>query len=107
MSVRAHALSRREVSMKRISAVECGTSFLLGGLVGAAAALFYAPCSGRELRGLMGEKVRDGADRSRELADRAIERGREWLIDAGQGLQSQGERLAAAIQAGRETYREE
>jgi len=93
--------------MKRLNAAEYATSFLLGTLAGAAVALLYAPCSGRELRRRIDGRVRDGAARGRDLADRALERGREWMDDAGRGWRSQKERLAAAIDAGRETYREE
>src|SRR5262245_14533590 len=52
-------------------------SFLLGGLTGAALAVLSAPRSGRETRELLGEKLRDGAERGREMRDRMTERGRE------------------------------
>lgn len=82
-------------------------SFLLGGLVGAGVALLFAPESGRELRGRIGEKVRDGADRSRQLTDRAVERGRALVDEARHGVQWQRDRVSAAIEAGRDAYREE
>jgi gas vesicle protein len=80
--------------------------FLLGGLAGAAVALLYAPRSGRETREMLGEKLREGAElvsRSREMFDEAgeyVERGKDTL-------ERRRDRLAAAIDAGRQAYREE
>ncbi len=100
-------------------------SFLLGGLTGAVLALLYAPRSGRETREIVGDRIREGAEKSRDLADEALKRGRdlkeqavakgrEFLEDAGgyvdkqrQALGDQKERLSAAVEAGRQAYREE
>jgi gas vesicle protein len=89
-------------------------SFLVGGLTGAAVAILFAPRSGRETREILGERVREGAERSREIRDRATERGREILDDASeyvdrqrQNLDKRKDRLAAAVEAGRQAYREE
>ncbi len=89
-------------------------SFLLGGLTGAALAILYAPRSGRETRELLGDKIREGAERGRELRERVMARGREALDDAAdyvekqrESLDRRKERLAAAVDAGRQAYREE
>jgi len=89
-------------------------SFILGGLVGAALAVLFAPRSGEETRELLEEKLRDGVDRGRRLRDRAVAKGREALEDASGYLDKQREtlekrrdRLAAAVEAGRQTYRDE
>jgi gas vesicle protein len=89
-------------------------AFLLGGLAGAALAVLYAPRSGRETRELLGEKIREGAERGRQMKDRAVARGREMYDDATdyvekqrEGLDKRKERLASAIEAGRQAYREE
>ena len=89
-------------------------SFLLGGLTGAALAILYAPRSGRETRELLGEKIREGADRGRELRDQAVAKGREVMDDAAEyvdrkreTIEKRKERLAAAIEAGRQAYRDE
>ncbi|HUL78738.1 MAG TPA: YtxH domain-containing protein, partial [Vicinamibacteria bacterium] len=42
-------------------------SFLLGALSGAALAILFAPRSGRETREMLGERLRETADRSRRL----------------------------------------
>lgn len=100
-------------------------SFLLGGLTGAALAVLFAPRSGRETRDMLQERIREGAEkgrdlrdryaeRGRDLRDRAVERGREFVgeaneaIDRGRGaVSSQRERITAAVEAGRQAYREE
>ncbi len=89
-------------------------AFLLGGVTGAALALLYAPRSGHETREMLGERIREGTDRSRELRDKAVARGKELLDDASGyverqrgNLEKRKERLAAAVDAGRQAYREE
>ena len=89
-------------------------SFLLGGLTGAALAILYAPRSGRETRELLGEKIREGAERGRDLKDRAVAKGREVMDDAAgyvdrqrETIEKRKERLSAAIEAGRQAYRDE
>lgn len=89
-------------------------SFLLGGLTGAALAILFAPRSGRETREMLGERLRDGTERGREFRERVVTRGREILDDASgfvqeqrEGIERQRERLASAVEAGRQAYREE
>jgi gas vesicle protein len=89
-------------------------SFLLGALSGAALAILFAPRSGRETREMLGEKLRETADRSRHLGEQALERGREAAEDASGYLERQRDvlekrrdRLAAAVEAGRQAYRDE
>ena len=89
-------------------------SFLLGALSGAALAILFAPRSGRETRDLLGEKLRETADRSRRLGEQALEKGREAAEDASgyldrqrEALEKRRDRLAAAVEAGRQAYRDE
>ena len=89
-------------------------SFLLGGLAGAALAILFAPRSGEETREMLGEKLREGAERGRNLRDRAVSKGREVLDDAAEyvdrqrdTLEKRRDRLAAAVEAGRQAYRDE
>jgi gas vesicle protein len=89
-------------------------SFLMGGLTGAALAILFAPRSGKETRDILGEKFREGAERTRDLRDRATAKGREIVDDASgyvdkqrETLERKKDRLAAALEAGRQAYREE
>ena len=89
-------------------------AFILGGLTGAALALLYAPRSGQETRDLLGEKYREGEVRAREAKERALSKGREVMDDASgyiekqkQGLDQRKERFVAAVEAGRQAYKEE
>jgi gas vesicle protein len=89
-------------------------SFMLGALSGAALAVLFAPRSGEETRELLEEKLRRSAERGKELRDRAVEKGREVLDDAGEYLDRQREslekrrdRLTTAVEAGRQAYRQE
>lgn len=89
-------------------------AFLVGGLTGAALATLYAPRSGRETRDLLGERLREGAERGRQVRERAVARGRE-LVDEAEGyvekqkgqVGRQRDRLAAAVDAGRQAFNEE
>jgi gas vesicle protein len=89
-------------------------SFLLGGLTGAALAILFAPRSGEETREMLGGKLREGAERGRKIRDRAAARGREILEDASDYVENQREalekrrdRLSAAVEAGRQAFRDE
>jgi gas vesicle protein len=89
-------------------------SFLLGGLTGAALAILFAPRSGEETREILEGKIRRSAERGRELRDRAMSKGREVLDDASEyidkqreSLEKRRERLSAAVEAGRQAYRDE
>jgi gas vesicle protein len=88
--------------------------FLIGGLTGAAVALLYAPRSGRETREMLSEKFGEATERGRELRDQVVARSRELMDEAGEYVATQREsldrrrdRLAAAVEAGRQAYREE
>jgi gas vesicle protein len=89
-------------------------SFILGGLTGAALAILFAPRSGKETRELLGEKFREGAEKGRQIKDRIGAKAREVIEDATDYVERQREvlerrkdRLAAAVDAGRQTFREE
>ncbi len=70
-------------------------AFLLGALTGAAAALLFAPATGQQTREFLGEKAREGRGKAEEAARQTRE-----------ALARQRETLSAAIDRGREAYRE-
>ena len=89
-------------------------SFLLGGLTGAALALLYAPRTGQETRDLIAERLQETAERGREMKEEVVGRGRALVDEAAgyvekqkQTIEQRKERLAAAVDAGRQAFREE
>ncbi len=80
--------------------------FFLGLGVGVAIGILFAPQSGEETRGLIKSKAQEGGDylkrRSGDLRDSASE-----LVDKGRAaVARQKEQLSAAIDAGKQAYRE-
>lgn len=88
-------------------AAEKALFFTLGAFIGATIALLLAPRSGEETRKLIVTKARDGADlvstRSRNVAEKT----QQYLDRGKEVLQAQKEQLAAALEAGKQAYREE
>jgi len=89
-------------------------SFLVGALSGAALAILFAPRSGRETRELLGDKLRETGERGRQAGEKALQKGREAAEDAARyldrqrdALERRRERLASAVEAGRQAYRDE
>jgi gas vesicle protein len=81
--------------------------FLVGGGIGAVVALLFAPRSGRETRDLIAQKATEGRERltstGRTVSDRVtnyVDKGKEMVA-------SQKEQISAAIEAGKQAYREE
>ena len=80
--------------------------FFLGIGLGVAVGVLFAPQSGEETRRLLRDKADEGADyvrrRSNELRDTAT----ETLERGKQTLQRKKDSLTAAVDAGRQAYRE-
>src|SRR5437764_1604753 len=94
------------------------TYFVIGATVGAVVALLFAPKSGRELREDLADATRKGVDRARETGtqlsakageyyDAASARAGELAASAGEVVERRGERFSAAVDAGRQAYRDE
>jgi gas vesicle protein len=92
--------------------------FAIGALLGAAAALLLAPKSGRELREDLADATRKGVDRARETGSQLTTRAGEYYESATsragelasgvrEAASRRGERLSAAVEAGKQAYRDE
>lgn len=80
--------------------------FFLGLGIGVAVGILFAPKSGEETRDIIRSKAGEGKDylrrRSEEMRERA-----EDLVERGKSaVQRQKEQLHAAVDAGRQAYRE-
>jgi gas vesicle protein len=81
--------------------------FLVGGGIGAIIALLFAPRSGRETRDLIAQKAAESKERlsttSRNVSEKV-----STYVDKGKDLvNTQKEQISAAIEAGKQAYREE
>jgi len=80
--------------------------FFLGLGLGVVAGVLFAPKSGEETREFLASKANEGA----ELAKRRAAEMRETAVETYErgvsSVQRQKENLSAAVEAGRQTYRE-
>jgi gas vesicle protein len=81
--------------------------FIIGGFVGAAIGMLFAPKSGEETRAFLASRARDGGDylvnqkqAIQERASTVIEQGKDLL-------NRQRESIAAAIEAGKQAFKDE
>lgn len=70
-------------------------AFVAGALAGAAVALLFAPASGEETREYLGQKAREGGDKTRD----AMDQGRDYY-------QRQRDNLVSAVDRGREGFQQ-
>lgn len=78
----------------------------MGGLAGAALAVLFAPRSGRETRDLLGDRVKDGLARGRELKEDVVSRSQNLRDQAVDFVEERKGRLSHAIEAGQQAYKE-
>jgi gas vesicle protein len=81
--------------------------FILGAMIGAATALLLAPRSGLETRKLIASKAREGADIITNRTKTVVGKTSEYVERGKELLQQQRDQLSAAIEAGKQAYREE
>lgn len=94
------------------------TCFAIGAAMGAMVALLFAPKAGRELREDIADATRKGVDRARETGsqlgakagevyDAGRSRAGELAQTARDAASRRGEQLSAAVEAGKQAYRDE
>ena len=80
--------------------------FFLGLGLGVAVGVLFAPQSGEETRRLLKDKAEEGADYVRRRSGELRESATETLERGKQTLHRKKESLVAAVDAGRQAYRE-
>ena len=80
--------------------------FFLGLGLGVAAGVLFAPKSGAETREFLRSKAEEGTDYVKQRADDLKETAAETLERSKQTIQKQKDNLAAAVEAGKQAYRE-
>ncbi len=80
--------------------------FFLGLGLGVAVGVLFAPKSGAETREFLRAKAGEGTDYVKQRADNLKETAAETLERSKQTLQKQKDNLAAAVEAGKQAYRE-
>jgi len=89
------------------SAGEKALYFIFGAMIGAMTALLFAPRSGEETRRLIASKAREGAELVVNRAKTVAEKTAEIVEKGKEILQEQRDSLSAAVEAGKQAYREE
>lgn len=80
--------------------------FLFGLGMGVAIGVLFAPKSGEETRELLKSKAGEGAEYLRRRTEEARDSATEMIGRGREALQSQKDNLAAALEAGRQAYRQ-
>ena len=81
--------------------------FLAGAGIGAILALLFAPKTGRETRDYIVQRANEGRDRVAEKSKEYRQRAEGYVDKARDTVTKQKEQLSAALEAGKQAYREE
>jgi gas vesicle protein len=80
--------------------------FFLGLGVGVAVGMIFAPQSGAETRGLIREKAQEGGEYLKRRSDELRDQAGDIMHKGKEAVDRQREQLHAAIDAGKQAYRE-
>jgi len=80
--------------------------FFLGMGIGVAVGILFAPKSGEETRELIRSKAGEGKDFLKRRGEEARESATEWVERGRTAVGRQKEQLSAAVEAGKQAYRE-
>ena len=81
--------------------------FLAGAGIGAILALLFAPKTGKEARDYIVQRAGEGRDRVTEKSREYRQRAEGYVDKARDTVTKQKEQLSAALEAGKQAYREE
>ena len=80
--------------------------FLLGLGMGVAVGVLFAPKSGEETREMLRSRANEGRDYLRRRSDEVRESASDMISRGRESLQQQRENLSAALEAGKQAYRQ-
>ena len=80
--------------------------FLFGLGMGVAVGVLFAPKSGEETREMLKSRANEGADYLRRRGEEVRDSATDMIGRGKEALQSQKDNLAAALEAGRQAYRQ-
>ena len=81
--------------------------FLAGAGIGAILALLFAPKTGKEARDYIAQRAGESRDRVTEKSKEYRQRAEGYVEKARDTVAKQKEQLSAALEAGKQAYREE
>jgi gas vesicle protein len=81
--------------------------FLVGGGIGAVIALLFAPRSGRETREIIAQRATESRERVLSASRNVGEKVSTYIDKGKEVVSTQREQIAAAIEAGKQAYRDE
>jgi gas vesicle protein len=82
------------------------TYFVLGFGIGVAVGILFAPQSGEETRSLLKSKAGEGKEYLKQRGEKLYESAGELVEKGKSAVARQREQLAAAVEAGKQAYRE-
>ena len=81
--------------------------FMVGGGIGAVIALLFAPRSGRETRDMIAQRAAESRERVRTTSRNVGDKVSTYIEKGKEVVNTQRDQMAAAIEAGKQAYREE
>ena len=82
-------------------------AFLLGGLIGGALGVLFAPKSGKESREKMREFMDEASGKGEDLVREARERGEQMFAEGKEKFGAKKSQVQSAVEAARRAYQEE
>lgn len=79
-------------------------AFILGGIIGTAIGMLYAPKSGREMRYDLKKVSREIADTVNDLSEDVKETGRKVYADGREKVLSKKDKISEAFEAGKKAF---
>lgn len=79
-------------------------AFILGGIIGAAVGMLYAPYAGKESRQKLKDLGEDLTDRLEDLGEEVKDKAKQAVAEGKDKIISSKERLEEAFEAGRKAF---